>query len=315
MSQLFVDEDEDMDYKRGYKPSTTTIKEEELSDDEEMSFDDRINKNSLNLPNDDDEYQLPPTIPREQEQQQEDESEEEDDDPIIESIPLIINQVPKEQNKSLHLLQYPGRPKTRSLRNQTVISSIKPNSKYLELKLPLDVNKFFNKSKLEEWGENINLQNISGVMDQFGGGNYIGKIINNKENKENRKIVLIPLDSSVQLRSTFKYIDDLDKENLQNQRKLNSTTQEDVEKPSIQILQTAAKHSTNNQDGFNHSLGDSLKSIKKFDEEEWKILNFKSNLGDDNDTREFQNQLINGADGIILENQSNYDDYIDHLYK
>ncbi|KAI5950133.1 hypothetical protein KGF54_005281 [Candida jiufengensis] len=309
MSQLFIDEEEELDTRRGYKPSTTTIKEEDNSEDEEMSFDDRLRQDSINLPQN--TFQSPPSIKEEEEEEEEEQKEEqeEEDDPIIESIPLVVNQMPNNKNQSLHLFQYPGRPKTRPLKNQQILSLIKPQSQYLELKLPLNPTKFFDATKIEEWGENINLQSISGVLDPLTSGNYAGKIIDDPI--LGRKIILIPINSSVQLRPTFKYIDDVDKENLQQQRK--NMNIDEGEKPSVQILQTAAKHSTNNQDGYSHSLGDSLKSIKKFDEEEWKFLSFKSNSEDQQITN-LKNQLINDADGIILESQTTYDEYIDHLY-
>lgn len=83
MSQLFVDEDDRVDDRRGYRPSTTTIKEENDEDESSPSL----------------EYVQAAL------------EENDDDDPIIESIPLVMNQVPSPATQSLHLLQYPGRPK------------------------------------------------------------------------------------------------------------------------------------------------------------------------------------------------------------
>lgn len=279
MSQLFVDEDDRVDDRRGYRPSTTTIKEENDEDESSPSL----------------EYVQAAL------------EENDDDDPIIESIPLVMNQVPSPATQSLHLLQYPGRPKTRVLSNTPVSASIKPDSHYLDLKLPIDPTKFFNLRKVEDWGESIDKHSISGVLDPTEQGIYAAKVVNDGVE---RKVVLIPIDSTAQLRTSFKYIDDLDKETMQ-QRKLEAQQERHQERPSVQILQTAAKHSTQNQDSHSHSLGDSLKSMKKFDEEEWKHLTWKTG---DTMVESLKLQLSDGADGIHLHNDTSYDEFIDHLY-
>ncbi|KAI5955981.1 hypothetical protein KGF57_003467 [Candida theae] len=280
MSSLFVGENESYDEVRGYRPSTTTIKEE----------------------NDEDEVMLP----THQEQQPASENDD-DNDPIIESIPLIINQLPTPTTQSLHLLQYPGRPKTRPLSSTPVSASIKPESHYLDLKLPLDSSKFFNLRKVDDWGETIDKQSISGVLDPAEQGIYAAKVINDGFE---RKVVLIPIDSTAQLRTSFKYIDDLDKETLQ-QRRLEAQQERNQERANVQILQTAAKHSTQNQESHSHSLGDSLKSVKKFEEEDWKHLNWKA---DESSVDNVRSQLRDGADGIHLKNETSYKEFIDHLY-
>lgn len=287
MSLLFVDDDEMVEERRGYRPSTTTIKEEN-DEDEVMS--------SYGANQEHTDYQTEQTA-----------NDDEDEDPIIESIPLVINQVPSPETQSLHLLQYPGRPKTRPLSNTPVSASIKPDSHYLDLKLPIDPTKFFNLRKVDEWGESIDKQSISGVLDPAEQGIYAAKVVNDGLE---RKIVLIPVDSTAQLRTSFKYIDDLDKETLQ-QRKLEAQQERHQERANVQILQTAAKHSTQNQDAHSHSLGDSLKSMKRFDEEEWKYLSWKT---EDVLVESLKLQLRDGADGIQLKNETTYSEFIDHLY-
>ena len=79
------------------------------------------------------------------------------------------------------------------------------------------------------------------------------------------------MDSTVQLKPSFKYIDDLEAQSIQQRRQQESTN----EKPAnVQILQSAAKHSTQSGE-FLHSLGDSLKLVKHFEEEEWQNLIWK----------------------------------------
>ncbi|KAI5958147.1 hypothetical protein CANMA_004301 [Candida margitis] len=288
MSQLFVDDDDMAEDRKGYRPSTTTIKEE----------------------NDEDEIMAYETRQGSADNQTEPSSAEDDDDPIIESIPLVMNQVPTPELQSIHLLQYPGRPKSRPLSNTPVSASIKPDSHYLNLKLPIDPTKFFNLRKIEDWGESIDKQSISGVLDPVEQGIYAGKVVNDGIE---RKVVLTPIDSTAQLRTSFKYIDNLDKETLQ-QRKLEAQQERHQERANVQILQTAAKHSTQNQDTHSHSLGDSLKSVKKFDEEEWKYLSWKTGGHEDTSVESLKLQLKDGADGIQLKNQTTYDAFIDHLY-
>ncbi|KAG7664998.1 uncharacterized protein J8A68_001463 [[Candida] subhashii] len=280
-NSLFVEDDEDMrseseEVLSRYQPSTAVIKEE----DEESTT---------------------------QESQ-----EEGDDDPVIESIPLFLNTVPSRQKNSLHVLQFPGRPKTRTLQQGSYHASIKPQSQYLEIKVPLDTSKFFDVNKVEEWGNEIGEQGIQGVLDKSDGGCYAAKIVNDDNQ---RKIVLIPIDSTAQLRTSFQYIDAIDN-NAQLQRKQEAAAaaaaasgQENAKPANVQILQTAAK--IGNNDGFSHSLGESLRHVKKFDEENWDNLVWKND--EDGVTKELKKELINGADGIELTTETKFDDYIQDL--
>ncbi|EGW30126.1 uncharacterized protein SPAPADRAFT_63739 [Spathaspora passalidarum NRRL Y-27907] len=239
---------------------------------------------------------------------EEEDDEEEDDDPIIESIPLYINTMPSRFKNSLHILQYPGRAKARRLDQGHFHASIKPQSKYLEVKVPLDTSKFFDGTKVEDWGEEIGEQTLSGVLDPSEGGYYIAKVETDSEG--NRKAVLVPIDSTAQLRTSFQYIDAIDnsahQQKKQEQAEIHKTT-------SVQILQSAAKHTGTqaNMDGFMHSLGDSLKHVKRFDEESWSLLSWKND--EDEITNKIKKELINGADSIELTTETKFDDYIQKL--
>ncbi|EDK47276.1 conserved hypothetical protein [Lodderomyces elongisporus NRRL YB-4239] len=326
MSQLFVDEDEE----ERYKPSTTTIKEEKEDEDmmrpEEQrqegvaktslsaTASESIPKQSLqakhdNSRNHDDENNEFQQQQQQQQQQADQEADqgEEDDDPIIESIPLVMNQVPQKTLQSVHLLQFPGRPKTRSLvREDLVRASIKPESQYLDLKVPLDPTKFFDLKKVEDWGESIEFHSLSGVLDPTESGLYAGRIINDASTGT-RKIVLIPVDSTVQLRTSFKYIDDLDKRDLQTKRAQHQ--QESGEQKSFQILQSAAKHSALNQDSHSHILGDAVKSEKQLEDEEWQHLTWKSIKEAELET--LRQRLRDDADGIMLTTVTSKEEFID----
>lgn len=275
MSLLFINEEDDMT-PEPYKPSTSTIREEEEEVQVKQEFPD--------------EKMVDP----------------DEDDPIVESIPLLINTVPERAKQSLHVLQYAGRPKSRPNRAGNCHASIKPESQYLQVKVPLDTEKFFNVDKIQEWGEQIVEQTILGVLDgSYEVGNYAAKIINDSDG---RRVVLIPVDSTVQLKPSFKYIDDLEAQSIQQRRQQESTN----EKPAnVQILQSAAKHSTQSGE-FLHSLGDSLKLVKHFEEEEWQNLIWKR--GDDDVTKSIKIGLDHHTDtNIELKTNTSYDEYIDML--
>lgn len=230
------------------------------------------------------------------------EEDVDEDDPIVESIPLYMNALPERTKQSLHVLQYPGRPKSRP-NTAACQTSIKPNSNYLQIKIPSDTSQFFDIDKLEDWGEQIAHQTVLGVLDSTDEvGNYIAKI-----DAENKRVILIPIDSSVQLRSDFKYIDDLDAKKNQQRKQMESSAEAPA---NVQILQSAAKHSVSSGE-FLHALGDSLKLVKRFEEEEWVNLTWKK--GDDEASKSTRKQLLDGCDHYTLESNTTYDEYIDQI--
>lgn len=231
-----------------------------------------------------------------------------EDDPIIESIPIILNNLPKADKQSLHLIQFVGRPKNRVLDGQELISSIKPESQVLGVSVPLDTSTFYDQSRSEQWGVDVLEHNLQGVLGETEDGLYAAKIVV-KDNQ--RKLVLVPINSSAQLRPSFKYLDDID--NAKNmQRKPESA---DSQKPAnVQILQTSAKASTqaNNLEGFNNNaLGESLKFIKRFEEEEWLHLRWK---GYENpETESIRKYVEESAQNIELETDTTSSEYIQML--
>ncbi|ODV82097.1 uncharacterized protein CANTADRAFT_24763 [Suhomyces tanzawaensis NRRL Y-17324] len=238
---------------------------------------------------------------------QEDEQEEIPDDPIIDSIPLVMNTLSSRSTQSLHVLQYPGRPKTRPLDQEEYRAAVKEESNYLEVRLPLDTNKFFNANKVEEWGETIGEQTLNGVLDKTDGGYYVGQIV---KDGDSRKIVLVPVDSTTQLRPSFKYIDDID-QMAQTQRRAEAS--EANKNTNFQILQSSAKSSSQitNTEGFGNALGESLRHVKKFDEEEWSHLKWTPTQ--DELAQTTKEQLRNGGDGVELTTATTFGDYINEL--
>lgn len=232
------------------------------------------------------------------------------DDPIVESIPLIMNGLPDRSRQSLHILQYTGRPKARDFSNEYPTVSVKEESNYLEVKVPLDTQKFYDESKTEEWGTEVTEHSLQGVLNKTKGGLYAGQLVKDDDD-DKRKFVLIPVDSTAQLRPSFNYLDELEASKLAQRRADNFETQ----KPSnIQILQTSAKSNSqaNSGDGFaNHTLGESLKHVKKFTEEEWSSFQW---VGSENKkTQEYKEHLNHGADGIELATETDMSAYIDAL--
>lgn len=231
-----------------------------------------------------------------------------DDDPIIDSIPLVLNGLPDRTSQSLHILQYSGRPKARNFSTEQLRASVKEESNYVEVKVPLDIQKFYDETRTEEWGTQVTEHSLQGVFNRTEGGLYAGQLI---QEGENRKIVLLPVDSTTQLRPSFTYLDELEASKLA-QRKADLV---DTQKPgNVQILQTSAKSNAqaNTGDGFaNHALGESLKSVKKFTEEEWSSVQW---VGSDNvTTKEYKEHLCHGADGIKLTTDTTMSEYIDAL--
>mmetsp|Transcript_6896 Transcript_6896/g.8759 ORF Transcript_6896/g.8759 Transcript_6896/m.8759 type:complete len:276 (-) Transcript_6896:71-898(-) len=232
-----------------------------------------------------------------------------DDDPIVESIPLIMNELPDRSKQSLHILQYMGRPKARNFSNEYPAVSVKEESNYLEVRVPLDTQKFYDESRTEEWGTEVREHSLQGVLNKTNGGLYTGQLL--KDDDGNKKIVLIPVDSTAQLRPSFKYLDDLEASKLAQRR---ADVLENQKPSNIQILQTSAKSNAhaNSGDGFaNHTLGESLKHVKKFTEEEWSSLQWVG--AESNKTQEYKDHLNHGADGIELATETNMTDYIDVL--
>lgn len=218
------------------------------------------------------------------------------DDPVIESIPLVLGSL--RPGQSLHVLQYPGRPSSRPITNGS--TSIKEESKYLEVKVPLDVSKFFDGNKVATWGEGIGEQLLHGVLDKTDGSLYAAQIVPSSDG--GKMCVLVPIDSTAQLRSNFKYLDDLDSA-AQAQRK--SDNPDSSAPANVQILQTSAKGQQ--QDTAQNALGESLRHVKRFNEEEWSHLRWTS--------AEDAGTAFSNADDRVLEPNDTRDSYLGELLR
>lgn len=199
--------------------------------------------------------------------------EQEDDDPIIQSIPLFHGKLPDRVSQSIHVLQYTGRPKNAPFAHDQLRAMMKPESKVVELKIPLDTLKFYDEGRAEELGTRVEALSLQGVLTDTDGGLYVGKVI---EKEEGPQIVLIPLDSTSQLRPLFKYIDDLDNARTAYNRQEAASSDPSKQNTAVQVLQTASKAGQMNSDGHSTQIGSCLKHIKKFNEEEWQALSWRN---------------------------------------
>ncbi|CAH2353762.1 DNA-directed RNA polymerase III subunit RPC5 [[Candida] railenensis] len=234
--------------------------------------------------------------------------EQEDDDPIVSSIPLILSQVPNPSSQSLHLIQYPGRPKTLPYKDN-LKPSIKEDSAFLEFKIPLDTSRFYDQSRSEDWGvsHQIEEHGLHGVLNKTEGGMYAGMV------REDGKLILIPLDSTAQLRPSFKYLDDLE---VARQAQRRNDFLEQSKPASVQVLQTSNAKSAaaqgNTGEGFaNNALGESLRCIKKFDEERWTPLKFE----DGEEAQKTRKELYTNVVETELKSKSTMSEYISELTK
>lgn len=196
-----------------------------------------------------------------------------DDDPIILSIPIIHGGLPNRDSQTIHVLQYAGRPKSRPFSTDQLKASVKPQSKVVELKIPMDTLKFYDEARIEELGTRVEALSLLGVLTDTDGGLYVGSVVE-KDGKS--QVVLIPLDSTGQLRPLFKYIDDVDTARSAQIRQEASTA--DPVKPSaVQVLQTASKAGQFNSEGAALStIGSCLRHIKQFNEEDWETLSWRN---------------------------------------
>lgn len=231
------------------------------------------------------------------------EEEEEDDDPVILTMPVIHGSLPHRSSQSLHVLQYTSRPKSRPFDLDRLRSSIKPGSKVVEMKVPMDTERFYDEARAEELGTRVATSNLQGVLTSNESGLYVGQIV---EKDGNLQMVLLPVDSTAQLKPLFKYIDDLESARTAHSKQEVSTL-DPTKQSAVHVLQTAAKAS--NQllsEGTYGGLGSCLKHIKSFDEENWLTLNWKGT--GDTATQTILESLRSPSQGPV-EATTTFDDF------
>lgn len=227
-------------------------------------------------------------------------------DPIVELIPLVLSRLPAAE-QSLHILQFPGRPKRRPYSAATVAPAIKPESAVLQLTVPLDTLKFYDPVRFEDWGvpEQIQTHALEGVLNETEGGMYVARNVGGC-------IVLLPVDRTAQLRPSFKYLDDVEQARQAQRR----SDYMDAQKPSsIQVLQTllarlAAAQGNTGEGLLNQAMGESLRRIRKFDEEDWVPLHYEAS-----DRARDMAHALSQPPQHVLHTDMVMADYIDELMR
>lgn len=225
-------------------------------------------------------------------EQYQDTVEAPEDDPVIRSIPLIHSQLPDRNTQTLHVLQFAGRPHTRAFSSDHLKALVKRESKVVELKVPMDTQKFYDETRTEELGQRVEHVSLRGVLCDTNGGLYVGNVV---EKDGQAQIMLIPLDSTAQLKALFKYIDDIDTARTAQVRQ--ESVAEAGRPSAVHVLQTASKPSAQLAlDGQSAGgFGSCLKHVKKFNEEEWTALSWRN--GEDSANAKLKQQL----DGVLTE--------------
>lgn len=223
---------------------------------------------------------------------QEKENEEDEDDPIVHTVPIYHGNVPERQSQTLHTFQFPGRPHTRTFAGENLEALMKPTSKVVEVKIPMDTLKFYDESRTQELGARVDKVSLQGVLDSTNENLYVGTMASH-EGQE--RMILFPIDHTAQLRPLFKYIDDVEAARSAQLKSENHGAQ----KPNaVQVLQTASKSSLGGNNGpLAHGEGMCLKHVKQFNEELWEALSWHSNNADS--TREYSSAMKNPLDQSV----------------
>lgn len=209
------------------------------------------------------------------------------EDPIVRSIPIVHAQTPLRPTQTLHMLQFPGRRKTASFEGHQLRAAVKPASKVLQVQTPMDTLRFYDESRALELGTRVDAVSLEGVLASAGGGLYAGRVV---PSEDGPRLVVVPLDSSAQMRPLFRYIDESDV--ARTQAKAAEPAATDLGKPdAVQVLQTASKPSALMADGQNAGgVGSCLRHVKRFNEEDWQGLLWRGR--DDSATVELDRALV-----------------------
>lgn len=232
-----------------------------------------------------------------------------DDDPIIHSIPIFHSAVASRQSQTLHAFQFPGRRSERSFAGERLLAQVKPISKVVELKVPMDTLQFYDESRTQELGTRVDRVALQGVLDPTNENLYVGAVL---EREGQDRVVLFPLDNTAQLRPLFKYIDDFDAARSA-QMKNESATSGGLKQSAVQVLQTASKMGQGGANGpLAHGEGLCLKHVKQFNEELWEALSWHANNTEQ--TKELNQKMITPLESPV-EVKSLFSSLIEELLK
>lgn len=234
---------------------------------------------------------------------------DDDEDPIIHSIPIYHSTVASRQSQSLHAFQFPGRRVDRTFAGERLLVQVKPISRVMELKVPMDTLQFYDESRTQELGTRVDRVSLQGPLDPTNENLYVGAVL--EQNGQDR-VVLFPLDNTAQLRPLFKYIDDVDAVRTA-QMKSESAAAGGLKQNAVQVLQTASKMGQGGANGpLAHGEGSCLKHVKQFNEELWEALSWH---GDNTERTQEWRQKMNAPLETAVEVKSLFSALIEELLK
>ncbi len=180
---------------------------------------------------------------------------DDDDDPVVDEIPIFLNTTLSED---IYILEYPGRSSKRpyvDINNCGILDSrIKPKSGVVQVDIPIDIERFYDKKEGEAWG-NLDVQTQTGVINHYDGTHYVG--VMNKDG-----LHMAPVNGAALLRPSFGYIDKELHETREINRTVNAAT---AVKKDVQAIHMTAKSSNDTAP----RLGGALRSQRRQDEEEF----------------------------------------------
>lgn len=208
-----------------------------------------------------------------------------DVDPIVKLIPILHGLLHGQQ--SLHLLQFPGRPQPLP---EGVRVRTKPASKVVEVLSAMETSRFYDSARAtHELGQNGPVTHVTqqGVLTPASGLYAC--------TQKGGRLVVVPVDSTAQLRALFQYIDDADVARLEAVRQ--ETQMSEPAKTYVHVLQTAQKAGAA-QAAELSGVGLCLRHVKRFNEEDWRSLSWRGT--DDSKTQSMRQALGSPAEEPVV---------------
>ncbi|ODQ66350.1 hypothetical protein NADFUDRAFT_22565 [Nadsonia fulvescens var. elongata DSM 6958] len=209
--------------------------------------------------------------------------EEEDDDPVVKEFPIFFS---NKLAENLNLFQYPVRPSERpyvdAYGEGILDSRIKRDAGILEVDVPIDTTKFYDKTKAAKKWDSVNTQTLSGSISHPE-GQMVGVF-------KDDELHLTPVFSTVQLRPQFKYVD---KKSIED-REAVKLAQKDARSKEVKAVQMSAKSTGEQAPKYSGAL----LSFKQADDEEFVHLDWYDRDSDES---------WNVADRLISSNKESLD--------
>ncbi|KAI9276420.1 DNA-directed RNA polymerase III subunit Rpc5 [Sporodiniella umbellata] len=273
------------------------------------------------------------------ENMQTDANEPQGEDEIIAEYPVYLN---NELTKYLYLFQYPMRSTPFNGRTGPTAARIKPHSKMVEVDLPLDTRStFYSTERGEDFAMGLNDKTIKTAYDrrmeeheeELGGfynktpkkpeeelldkmtltstnipsqTKYVVGVLRNKE------LHLTPIQTTVQLRPGFKYIDKIDDKWKAANKRIQDVEKQEEKKKTIetnqaQSVQVSVKNAERNTSIRKNQYS---MSVKNADEEDWQPISYYDEYS--LQAEKVSEKLYSGKRDELLCTTTN-DDYLNQL--